>query len=167
MTLSYSTALATIDTQKSKIRTHGHALHHHLPPKKSEIRPQDHAQHHHWPPKIKDLNPWPCTTPPLTSKKSNIRTQDRVLHHHWPPKRQRFEHTTMHYTIDPKKAKIQTHDHALHHQWLPKVKDSNQQTYDHAICSLFQVKIFNGLRDRSVPIKNTKSATWWSFSELH
>jgi hypothetical protein len=32
------------------------------------------------------------------------------------PQKDRFKHTTMHYTIDPKKAKIQTHDHALYHQ---------------------------------------------------
>jgi hypothetical protein len=72
-----------------------------LTSKKSKIRIQDHALHHHWPPKIKDSNPRPCTTPPLTSKKSKIRTQDHALHHYWPPKRQRFEHMTMHYTIDP------------------------------------------------------------------
>jgi hypothetical protein len=92
----------TIDSQKSKIRTHDHALHHHWPPEvkysnqrpcttppfpqKSKIRTQDHALHHHWPPKVKDSNPWPCTTLPLT------------------PKSQRFEPTTMQYaTIDPPK----------------------------------------------------------------
>jgi hypothetical protein len=81
---------------------------------KAKIRTHDHALHHNWPSKRQDSNPRPCTTPPLT------------------PKRQRFEHTTMHYTIDPKKAKVRTHDHALHHQWPPKVKDSNPQTH-HAL----------------------------------
>jgi hypothetical protein len=55
------------------------------------------------------------------------------FHNHWPPKRERFEHTTMHYTIDPIKAKIRTLDHALRHQWPPKVRDSNLQTHNHAL----------------------------------
>jgi hypothetical protein len=71
-------------------------------------------------------------TTPLTSKKSN-----HALHHHWrpslnhwPPKRQRFEHTTMHYTtIDPQKSMIRTYKPTTMHytttNWPPKVKDSN------------------------------------------
>jgi hypothetical protein len=94
MTIHYT----TIDIQKSKIRTHDHALHHQWL-QNSKIKTHDHALHYHWPPKSLDSNPRPSIYTTITTidlQKSKIRAQDHALRHHWPSKRQRFEPTTMH-----------------------------------------------------------------------
>jgi hypothetical protein len=116
---------------------------------KTKIRTQDHALHHRWwPPKRQTWQRFEPMTmhytidDPRKDKYSNPR---HALHHHWlpqsqsfelrtmhyttidpRPKRQRFEPTTMHYTtIDPPKVKDSNSRHALHHHWPPQSQSSN------------------------------------------